>query len=48
VDAADHHMVDDAAQRVEDELGEIDVWVNNAFSTRVRPVHVGQTEEYHV
>ncbi len=46
VDAADHHMVDQAAQRVEDELGEIDVWVNNAFSTVFAPFTSVSAEEY--
>jgi NAD(P)-dependent dehydrogenase (short-subunit alcohol dehydrogenase family) len=31
VDVADHDAVDTAAERVENELGEIDVWVNDAF-----------------
>jgi len=31
-DVADHEAVDRAAERVERELGEIDVWVNAAFS----------------
>lgn len=33
VDVADFAAVDRAAQRVEDELGPIDLWVNNAFSS---------------
>ena len=32
VDVADHAAVDTAAQQVEDELGPIDLWVNNAFT----------------
>jgi len=32
VDVADHGAVDAAADRVEQELGPIDVWVNNAFT----------------
>ena len=32
-DIADHGAVDGAAARVEDELGPIDVWVNNAMTT---------------
>lgn len=31
VDVADHEQVDAAAAAIEDELGEISVWVNNAF-----------------
>jgi NAD(P)-dependent dehydrogenase (short-subunit alcohol dehydrogenase family) len=33
VDVADYDAVDGAAARIEDELGPIDVWVNNAFSS---------------
>ncbi|MBW3592502.1 MAG: SDR family oxidoreductase [Actinobacteria bacterium] len=33
VDVADAAAVEDAAQAVEDELGSIDVWVNNAMAT---------------
>jgi len=33
VDVADHEQVDAAAERVEQELGPIDVWVNNAMTT---------------
>jgi len=33
VDVADHAAVDAAADRVEDELGPIDVWVNAAFTS---------------
>jgi NAD(P)-dependent dehydrogenase (short-subunit alcohol dehydrogenase family) len=33
VDVADQRQVDAAVTRVEDELGEIDVWVNNAMTT---------------
>ena len=32
VDVADHDAVEAAAARIEDELGPIDVWVNNAFA----------------
>src|SRR3954454_5857283 len=32
-DVADHRQVRDAARRVEEELGPIDVWVNVAFSS---------------
>nr|BFF03881.1 SDR family oxidoreductase [Streptoalloteichus tenebrarius] len=37
VDVADHEAVEAAANRVEEELGPIDVWVNNAFSTVFAP-----------
>lgn len=33
VDTADHEALDRAADRVEDELGAIDVWVNDAFTS---------------
>ena len=33
VDVADHAAVEEAAERVETELGEIDVWVNVAFTS---------------
>jgi short-subunit dehydrogenase len=33
VDVADYAAVEEAADRVEKELGEIDLWVNNAFSS---------------
>lgn len=37
VDMADHAAVDAAAARVEEELGPIDVWVNNAFTSVLAP-----------
>jgi NAD(P)-dependent dehydrogenase (short-subunit alcohol dehydrogenase family) len=37
VDVADFAAVDDAAQRVEKELGPIDLWVNDAFSSVFAP-----------
>lgn len=37
VDVADHAAVDDAAARVEKELGPIDLWINNAFSSVFAP-----------
>ncbi|WP_433413222.1 SDR family oxidoreductase [Microtetraspora malaysiensis] len=36
-DVADHREVADAARRVEDELGPMDVWVNTAFATVFAP-----------
>lgn len=33
VDTSDHEALDSAAARVEDELGPIDVWVNDAFTS---------------
>src|SRR5688500_4377807 len=38
VDVADAEAVDAAAQRVEAELGPIDVWVNNAMTSVFAPV----------
>ena len=38
VDVADAAAVDDAAGRVEDEVGPIDVWVNNAMTSVFSPV----------
>ena len=37
-DVADHTQVDAAAARVEQELGPIDVWVNNAMATTYCPI----------
>lgn len=37
VDVADAHQVEDAAERVEQELGPIDIWVNNAMTTIFAP-----------
>jgi len=47
VDVADHNLVDAAADRVENELGPIDVWVNNAMVTIFAPVHEVEPEEFH-
>lgn len=46
VDIADHRAVEDAAEQVERELGEIDVWVNNAMLTVFGPVEQVSPEEY--
>lgn len=32
LDVADHHAVEQAADRIEAELGPIDIWINNAFA----------------
>jgi len=37
VDVADAQQVEDAAERVEQELGPIDIWVNNAMTTIFAP-----------
>ncbi len=46
VDMADHRAVEAAAQRVEDELGPIDVWVNDAFTGVFAPVTEIAPEEF--
>jgi NADP-dependent 3-hydroxy acid dehydrogenase YdfG len=46
VDVADADAVDRAATRIEEELGEIDVWVNNAMLTVFSPVELMRAEEY--
>jgi len=46
VDVADHVAVEAAAQRVEDEFGPIDVWVNDAFSGVFAPVSEIEPEEF--
>ncbi|MFF7790208.1 SDR family oxidoreductase [Streptomyces sp. NPDC007991] len=46
VDVSDAEAVDAAAERVERELGPIDVWVNAAFSTVFAPVPEIRSEEF--
>lgn len=46
-DVADYDEVDAAAQRVEDELGPIDVWVNVAFTSVFAPFHQIAPDEFH-
>lgn len=46
VDVADHDAVEDAARQVEEQLGDIDVWVNNAMLTVFGPVEEVTPEEY--
>jgi NAD(P)-dependent dehydrogenase (short-subunit alcohol dehydrogenase family) len=46
VDMADHRDVDAAANRVEDELGPIDVWVNDAFTSVFAPFTQIAPEEF--
>ncbi|MFV0137920.1 SDR family oxidoreductase [Streptomyces sp. HMX87] len=46
VDVADAEAVNAAAERVERELGPIDVWVNAAFSTVFAPVTEIRPDEY--
>nr|WP_308811742.1 SDR family oxidoreductase [Stutzerimonas azotifigens] len=46
VDVADSAQVEAAAERIETELGPIDIWVNNAMVTILAPVHQISAEEY--
>ncbi|RCV48524.1 SDR family oxidoreductase [Marinitenerispora sediminis] len=46
VDVADFDSVDGAAARVEEELGPIDVWVNDAFTSVFAPVTEIAPEEF--
>jgi NAD(P)-dependent dehydrogenase (short-subunit alcohol dehydrogenase family) len=47
VDVADHNLLDAAAERVENEVGPIDIWVNNAMVTIFAPVHEIEPEEFY-
>ena len=46
VDMADHRAVEKAAERIEQELGEIDVWVNVAFTSVFAPFADIEPEEF--
>jgi NAD(P)-dependent dehydrogenase (short-subunit alcohol dehydrogenase family) len=46
LDVADPQAVEDAAERVERELGPIDVWVNDAMLSVLSPVKAMKPEEY--
>lgn len=46
VDVADAAAVEDAARRVEDELGPIDIWVNNAMATVFGPISELSADEF--
>lgn len=46
VDMADAQGVEEAANKIEQELGEIDVWVNNAMNSVFSPVKEMQPEDY--
>jgi NAD(P)-dependent dehydrogenase (short-subunit alcohol dehydrogenase family) len=46
VDTADHNAVEEAAQRVEEELGPIEVWVNDAFTSVFAPFTQIDPEEF--
>src|SRR5262249_30246961 len=45
-DVADSNQVESAAELIEDELGPIDVWVNNAMATVFAPVSDTTPEEF--
>jgi NAD(P)-dependent dehydrogenase (short-subunit alcohol dehydrogenase family) len=45
-DVADAGCVEEAAERIERELGPIDVWVNNAMATIFAPFHAVTDEEF--
>lgn len=46
VDLADFRAVDDAAERVERQLGPIDVWVNDAFTSVFSPFSEMEMDEF--
>ena len=46
LDVADAAAIDAAAQRIESELGPIDVWINNAMVSVFSPVLEMTAEEY--
>jgi NAD(P)-dependent dehydrogenase (short-subunit alcohol dehydrogenase family) len=45
-DVADPDAVEAAAARVEEELGPIDIWVNNAMTSVLAPAHEVEPDEY--
>ena len=46
VDVADADAVEAATERIEQELGPIDVWINNATTSVFSPVHETTADEY--
>lgn len=46
LDVADAEAIEKAAEEIEDELGEIDVWVNNAMNSVFSPVKEMEAKEY--
>jgi NAD(P)-dependent dehydrogenase (short-subunit alcohol dehydrogenase family) len=46
LDVSDAHAVEDAAARVEDELGAIDIWINDAMATVFAPFLEIEPDEY--
>lgn len=45
-DVADAEQVENAAERIEAELGPIDIWINNAMTTVFSPLHEISPEEF--
>ncbi|MBO0824765.1 MAG: SDR family oxidoreductase, partial [Actinobacteria bacterium] len=45
-DVADYGQVDAAARRIEDELGPIDVWINDAFTSVLAPFSEMSADEF--
>lgn len=46
VDVADAKAVEDAAQKTEEQLGPIDVWINNAMNSVFSPIKEMEPEDY--
>ncbi len=46
VDVADASALDAAAERVETELGPIEIWINNAMATIFAPVCATRSDEF--
>jgi NAD(P)-dependent dehydrogenase (short-subunit alcohol dehydrogenase family) len=46
VDVADFAQVESAAERIEEELGAVDVWINNAMTSVFSPVREIRPEEF--
>jgi short-subunit dehydrogenase len=46
VDVSDAKAMEQAAERVESELGPIDIWINAAMNTVIAPVHETTSDEY--
>jgi len=46
IDVAEHAQVEAAAEQIEQELGPIDIWVNNAMVSVLSPVKEMQAEEF--
>jgi NAD(P)-dependent dehydrogenase (short-subunit alcohol dehydrogenase family) len=45
-DVADHKQVEDAAEKVEDAFGPIDIWINNAMVSVLSPIKDMTAEEF--